>query len=74
MSNFNFPLDRSMPKAHIAWYGAVGRLCNDLQSAGTTANRPTRGLWIGRPFFDTTLGYPVWYDGTGWVDATGTSA
>jgi hypothetical protein len=39
---------------------------------GTTANRPTQNLQIGQFYFDTTLGYPIWYDGTDWVDATGT--
>lgn len=45
-----------------------------MTASGTTANRPTDFLWIGRMYFDTTLGQPVWYDGTGWVDATGTTA
>lgn len=37
----------------------------------TTANRPTDGLFSGLQWFDTTLGKPIWYDGTNWVDATG---
>lgn len=72
--NFNFPIDRAMPKAQIAWYGAIGRLGNALTGSGTTAQRPIKGLWIGRPYFDTTLGYVIWYSGTEWVDATGTTA
>ena len=39
--------------------------------SGTTANRPTERLQIGQYYFDTTLGIPIWYDGTNWVDATG---
>jgi hypothetical protein len=39
---------------------------------GATADRPTQNLQIGQFYFDTTLGYPVWYDGTDWVDAAGT--
>ena len=43
---------------------------------GTTANRPVETvqlpLPIGQPYFDTTLGIPIWYDGTDWVNATGT--
>lgn len=39
---------------------------------GTTANRPTQNLQVGQFYFDTTLGIPIWYDGTDWVDATGT--
>jgi hypothetical protein len=38
---------------------------------GATADRPTQNLQIGQFYFDTTLGFPVWYDGTDWVDATG---
>jgi len=70
--NFNFPLDKSMPRAHIAWYASVGRLLNALVGTGTTAQRPTVGLYVGRVYFDSTLGHPIWYDGTQWVDATGT--
>ena len=39
--------------------------------AGATADRPISQLQIGQYFFDTTLGIPIWYDGTNWVDATG---
>lgn len=39
---------------------------------GTTAGRPSTFLTAGMQFFDTTLGKPIWYDGTNWVDATGT--
>jgi hypothetical protein len=39
---------------------------------GATADRPTQVLQIGQQYFDTTLGYPIWYDGTDWVDASGT--
>lgn len=42
-----------------------------LTQSGTTANRPTKLLWTGRPYFDTTLGKPIWYKTAGWVDATG---
>ncbi|MEE8308044.1 MAG: hypothetical protein V3R81_12315, partial [Gammaproteobacteria bacterium] len=37
-----------------------------------TANRPV-GPALGRRFFDTTLGIPIWFDGTNWVDATGST-
>jgi ABC-type antimicrobial peptide transport system permease subunit len=40
--------------------------------SGATAQRtanPTAGL----PFFDTTLGKIVWWNGSHWVDATGAS-
>lgn len=36
---------------------------------GTTAQRPT-GLTVndtGFPYFDTTIGSPIWWTGTGWT-------
>ena len=40
---------------------------------GDTASRPTIGLLVGQVYFDTDLGIPIWYDGTNWVDATGST-
>ena len=39
---------------------------------GTTVNRPVNKLQIGQMYFDTTLGYPVWWSGAKWVNASGT--
>src|SRR5690606_15048000 len=36
---------------------------------GTTSNRPTTRLSVGMEYFDTDIGHPVWYDGSGWVNA-----
>jgi hypothetical protein len=41
-------------------------------SAGTTALRPSTGLLVGQFYFDTSLGIPIWWNGSNWVDATGT--
>jgi hypothetical protein len=41
--------------------------------SGTTANRPTLELQIGQPYYDTTLGIPIWYNGTVWKNASGTT-
>jgi hypothetical protein len=40
---------------------------------GTTANRPTQSLAIGQTYFDTSLGIPIWYNGTNWVNSAGTT-
>lgn len=43
--------------------------------SGTTAERPTKGLYPGFAFFDTTLGHMIWYydaSTTDWVDGVGT--
>ena len=47
-----------------------------VPSSGTTANRPINTgnpqLQTGQIYFDTTLGLPIWWDGTNWIDALGT--
>lgn len=40
---------------------------------GTTANRPTLQLQIGQQFYDTTLGIPIWWNGSVWKNASGTT-
>lgn len=41
---------------------------------GATSSRPTYGsTHKGIPYFDTTLGKPIWWTGTKWVDAYGTT-
>jgi hypothetical protein len=44
-----------------------------IPASGTTADRPTTRLTIGQTYFDTTLGYPIWYNGTNWVNSAGTT-
>ena len=41
---------------------------------GITDDRPNTPI-IGQGYFDTDLGYPIWYSGAvdGWVNATGAS-
>lgn len=44
---------------------------------GTTANRPTSNLYVGRMYLDTTLdsdGLPIWWNGTKWIRADGSDA
>jgi hypothetical protein len=43
-----------------------------LPDTGTKVNRPTNGLQVGQFYFDTTLGYPVWWNGSNWVNYNGT--
>lgn len=40
---------------------------------GATANRPVSSI-LGQFYFDTTLGYPVWWNGSTWVKYDGTAA
>jgi len=39
---------------------------------GTKTQRPTANQQIGQFYFDTTLGYPIWWNGKNWVNASGT--
>jgi hypothetical protein len=39
--------------------------------SGITADRPIQNIAVGQFYFDTDLGYPIWYNGTNWVDSTG---
>ena len=56
------------------WFRKVTDTCNAVRQSGTTAQRPTSGLWTGRPYFDTTIGKPIWWKTSGWVLADGTAA
>jgi len=40
---------------------------------GTTSQRPAVGQTIGQMYFDTTLGYPIFYNGTKWVNSSGSA-
>lgn len=44
-----------------------------LTTSGPTAARPTASF-VGQPYFDTTLGLPVWWSGATWVNASGAPA
>ena len=57
------------------WFHSAYLCCLSTQDSGTTANRPTQELWVGRRYFDTTLGKPVYLKSVGpnvWVDGVGT--
>jgi len=46
-------------------------------ASGTTADRPVNigavRVPVGFMYFDTTLNYPVWWNGTVWKNASGTT-
>lgn len=44
-----------------------------LPASGVTASRLATPV-TGQLFFDTTLGKPVWWNGSAWVDSTGVAA
>ncbi len=57
----------------ITWLNSLWLASMPATQSGTTAQRPTKGLYTGTRYFDTTLGKPIFYKTSGWVDATGAS-
>lgn len=76
----SLPLDKPLDASGrwvptwLKWFSDADKLLTALKGSGTTAQRPTSFLYVGRPYFDTTLGKPIWYESPGWVDATGAAA
>jgi hypothetical protein len=81
---FDSPSDRPLNEAGDdftqAWTAFFTKVRNGIvlrTQAGTTAQRPTKGLEIGLPYYDTTLGMQicvhqvtpavVWHNGAGVV-------
>jgi len=44
-----------------------------IGQSGTTAHRPTSGIYDGYQYYDINLNKTIWYDGTTWRDAMGTT-
>ena len=50
--------------------GSTGWVLMHVQWSGSTPSRPASPS-VGTMYFDTTLGKPVWWKGSGWVDSAG---
>ncbi len=46
----------------------------DIEWVGTTAKRPPLKSASNTAYFDTTIGVPIWFNGTIWIDAAGNVA
>lgn len=61
----------------VDWFSLIFRLLTGLTESGTTAQRPTKNLWVGRMYYDTTLNKPIWVNAITpavvWKDAAGTT-
>lgn len=61
----------------LPWLNFLQKLFNvtkQLWGSGTSAQRPTAGLFVGQMFFDTTLALPVFVKSlnpTVWISAAG---
>lgn len=51
---------------------AVNALCTRLTQQGATTARPASPT-KGQFFYDETLGKPIWWNGSVWKDAAGTT-
>lgn len=67
--------DGNATQSFATWVSRMTFIGQAAQQSGTTANRPTSILWIGRQYYDTDLGLPVFVDSVGppvvWHDAAG---
>jgi hypothetical protein len=59
--------DRAMSPAWAQWFQEVG---DKLPGVGATASRPLKPR-LGLSYFDATIGLPIWWNGTAWVNASG---
>lgn len=65
--------DGNPTREMFVWMSTQSDDVATLKSSGVTGDRPIVGLFIGRTFFDTTLGIPIWYSGTNWKNSAGTT-
>lgn len=49
----------------------LSAVADKINIAGSSADRPTTAV-LGQCYFDTGLNKPIWFNGTKWVDYTGT--
>jgi len=62
-----------------AFFDSMQQVAYNGSRSGPTGSRPTndfKGRWIGMPYFDTTLGIPIWLSSVSpdvWVRYDGTA-
>lgn len=68
----------SITNGWATFFSAVFRLLTGITAAGPTSARPLASpqtlRWVGMPYYDTTLGKPIWLDSVApdiWHDASG---
>lgn len=67
----------SEDQAWSSFFHSIQQTAFGLSRSGPTASRPTSvldGRWIGMPYFDTTLGKPIFLKSVNpdvWVDGSG---
>ena len=81
-TSFRYPFNvtgKVHPEVEHAIKGAFNALLDHENAitalapqSGATSARPTSNIKAGQMYFDTTLGYPVFFNGTNWVNYAGT--
>lgn len=78
MSGFELPSNTSVvsddgqtDRQWLQWLDRIHVICAAEQQSGSTADRPAKRLWIGRRYFDTDIGAPVFWDGSAWIEGGG---
>ena len=74
-----FPISLAEDQDKAIFFNAVYQIVSAVSQNGPTASRPTSSSqrFIGMPYFDTTLGLPVFLktaSSSAWVKADGTAA
>jgi hypothetical protein len=66
----------TLSSLYQAWFNGIQQWLGPVGQFGATSARPTKNLYIGLSYFDTTLGYPVFLKQVSpsnvWVNASGT--
>lgn len=64
-----------MHPSWAGWFTSAHQILQDTSASGPTTARPINALYVGKPFFDTTLGAPIHVKSVGptvWVNGIGT--
>ena len=73
--SLNLQSNPTEPQVVQQYHNQVQQVVQSLTQYGSTNERPTTNLFIGRRFFDTTLNQPVTWNGSQWVgQSTSTSS
>jgi hypothetical protein len=58
-----------------SWFASIQRWLSPVGQVGTTAQRPTKNLYVGQSYLDQSLNKPIWVKAVSpaivWMDATG---
>ena len=50
---------QKLSPTYLSWFNSIWVWLGPQGKSGATAARPTKGLWVGLAYYDTTLGLPV---------------